>query len=277
MKQVVAAALLGGLVGVAPAATFTGSHFVVDVADHYAPQLVGDTLHLSPSSNGKPFGASSSGPTGEPGFNIAALIADYRPMAGYGIQGFVTTYDVWFSGGSYLVRGTEYGSFAPLYGPGDTWLASATIDFEHYDSLAGRFVTAQTRLTSASPLELHLVQESPGPLFETWLKFTTMGRGEFCRDGFDIPTATCRSPHWVVSTLALRSISVTPVIAVIPEPATHALLLGGLLALGLARRRRPSAAKGRSDQDASAAAPCAAYTARTISIVSASSARLSGR
>jgi hypothetical protein len=212
-----AAAQAGTSVG--PTWTATDPLFTYPVA--------GNSLVWTWSGPGGPLSVSNT-----PAFSGFAEFSDrtyttFAANAGYRITGYSLVYDLSFQGGTYLITGLELADIFGDLGPGDTFVGDGT-----FTTTSGQGAT----LTATGPTSAILVHHLAGPDFFVDFTLRVRGLAEFCASGDTFECTRGIGLSWLVSTLNLNSILITPEVVPIPEPSAYALLLAGL-ALLVARLR----------------------------------------
>lgn len=224
------------------AASFTGSAHAVVVHEgqHFKVYDQSNALSIfSPTTMVRNFGSwatafsDHTSPTGhftDGDLHGPGMEPTWVPDTGYEIVGFQITYRFTFSGMTWVVNGDEWPKW-PFVGlqPGDTWRSMGVFTSSNGYSR-----------TFSAPYDNGLQTFDafvPGSQYSDLISLTAYGVNDFCPR-----KVLCDQNPFVeavlLTTLSINTLHITPVLVPVPEPESYVLLLSGLAALAVSRRRK---------------------------------------
>jgi len=228
MRRYLAAAVLvplcAAVTPTAAAVDFHATRFdISDLGENSHDQLVGDTFIWNSGFNV----AFTYSQTGTGSWSDSTHLT-WAAHTGLQITGFTVVYDLLFDGTSYLIQGGERDVDFGGLRPGDTWFSTA-----EFTTTSG----TPTLFKGGGSVEQLVTHQTSGDQFNATFTLLAHGLAEFCPPTNDPLLCGFVLGLTLPTRLELKSISITPNIVAIPEPATTALLLIGLA--GLIKRCGP--------------------------------------
>lgn len=168
-----------------------------------------------------------------PAWGGAFATFDFTPRAGFGIQGYQLTFNLSVESSEYVVQ-PEDDALTGTYPPGTVLYTSGAAIFTN--------TGVQESYTRSGAYSFSQHVAGPQIAGDGYLEVSLVAYGGMARCTV-LDLSLCgivgQQEHWSYawSTILLNSVKITPDVVAIPEPSTYAMLLMGMLAVGIATSR----------------------------------------